>query len=61
MVLGNGTQEPHLKEKTEIISKLRNLRNVDHVTRKGLRAGRKESGSANLEKKVTGAEKGEAD
>lgn len=51
----------NLKEKTEIISKLRNLRNVDHVTRKELRAGRKESGSANLEKKVTGTEKGEAD
>ena len=58
MVLG---KEPHLKEKTEIISKLKNLRNVDHVTRKGLRAGRKESESADLEKKFTGAEKGEAD
>lgn len=62
MVLGDSTQEPHLKGKTEIISKLRNLRNVHHiVSRKGLRAGRKESGSANPEKKVRGAEKGEAD
>lgn len=62
MVLGDSTQEPYLKGKTEIISKLRNLRNVHHVvSRKGLRAGRKESGSVNPEKKVRGAEEGEAD
>lgn len=62
MVLGDSTQEPYLKGKTEIISKLRNLRNVDQiVSRKGLRAGSKESGSANPEKKVRGAEEGEAD
>lgn len=36
MVLGDGTQEPHIKGKTEINSKLRTLRNVDHVvSRKG--------------------------
>lgn len=61
-MLGDSTQEPYLTGKTEIISKLRNLRNVDHVvSRKGLRAGSKESGSANPEKKVRGAEEGEAD
>lgn len=62
MVLRDSTQEPYLTGKTEIISKLRNLRNVDHVvSRKGLRAGSKESGSANPEKKVRGAEEGEVD